>query len=446
MILGMVLLWLFLGLGFWLGYQLLLQNGRVVLRLEMLEKQIRQLGALLTGEPDSPQGLPVGTPAPDFELPDLAGQPQKLSQFRGRRLLLIFFNPKCGYCLKMMPDLAALESAAWPAQRVGWVESSRPTVKQPSYQLGKPMVGLEDSAHPTNQPELLAEGDRPALVLVCTGALEDNRWLIEKHGIRCPVLLQKDMEVAAQFQAHGTPTGYLIDEEGKIASELAVGAEALLALAAVRGSPDPAHDLDRRSPSVHGDLRSSHSAGSGDPRQAQRPNATANGHVAKGPRGKANKGLGYSRINRNGLKAGTPAPNFRLPRLEGGELALEELRGQPVLLVFSDPECGPCEELAAHLEQFHRHNPDIQVLMISRGEAKTNRKKVAALRLTFPIVLQRQWEISLLYGMFATPIAYWIDEQGLVAADVAAGVEPIRTLMTEAAHRSARPVDANASS
>ncbi len=386
MILGMVLLWLFLGLGFWLGYQLLLQNGRVVLRLEMLEKQIRQLGALLTGEPDSPQGLPVGTPAPDFELPDLAGQPQKLSQFRGRRLLLIFFNPKCGYCLKMMPDLAALESAAWPAQRVGWVESSRPTVKQPSYQLGKPMVGLEDSAHPTNQPELLAEGDRPALVLVCTGALEDNRWLIEKHGIRCPVLLQKDMEVAAQFQAHGTPTGYLIDEEGKIASELAVGAEALLALAAVRGSPDPAHDLDRRSPSVHGDLRSSHSAGSGDPRQAQRPNATANGHVAKGPRGKANKGLGYSRINRNGLKAGTPAP------------------------------------------------------------AKTNRKKVAALRLTFPIVLQRQWEISLLYGMFATPIAYWIDEQGLVAADVAAGVEPIRTLMTEAAHRSARPVDANASS
>src|SRR5206468_9726055 len=100
MILAMVLPWLLLGLGSWLGYQLLLQNGRVVLRLEMLEKQIRQLGALLGGEADSPQGLPIGTAAPEFELPDLAAQPWKLSQFRGRRVLLIFFNPKCGYCEK----------------------------------------------------------------------------------------------------------------------------------------------------------------------------------------------------------------------------------------------------------------------------------------------------------------------------------------------------------
>jgi len=38
-----------------------------------------------------------------------------------------------------------------------------------------------------------------------------------------------------------------------------------------------------------------------------------------------------------------------------------------------------------------------------------------------------------LYGMFATPMAYWIDEQGVVAADVAAGVEPIRQLMAKAA-------------
>jgi peroxiredoxin len=250
------------------------------------------------------------------------------------------------------------------------------------------------------------------------------------------------MEVAAQFQAHGTPTGYLIDEEGKIASQLAVGAEALLALAAVRGSPDPAHDPGRRSPIAQGDLRSSLSAGSGDPRQArsgdggegvkQTPNPTANGHIAKGPRGKANKGLAYSRINRNGLKAGTPAPTFRLPRLDGGDLALEEFRGQCVLLVFSDPECGPCEELAPHLEQFHRQRPDIEVLMISRGEAETNRKKAKALGLKFPVVLQRHWEISLLYGMFATPIAYLIDEEGMLAADVAAGVEPIRALMSKA--------------
>src|SRR6266496_733360 len=47
-----------------------------------------------------------------------------------------------------------------------------------------------------------------------------------------------------------------------------------------------------------------------------------------------------SRIKRDGLKTGTPAPDFRLPRLDGGELSLAELRGQRALLVFSDPQCG----------------------------------------------------------------------------------------------------------
>jgi hypothetical protein len=48
-------------------------------------------------------------------------------------------------------------------------------------------------------------------------------------------------------------------------------------------------------------------------------------------------------------------------------------------------------------------------------------------------VLQRHWEISLLYGMFATPIAYLIDEQGVLATDVVVGVEPIRDLLATAA-------------
>jgi hypothetical protein len=48
--------------------------------------------------------------------------------------------------------------------------------------------------------------------------------------------------------------------------------------------------------------------------------------------------------------------------------------------------------------------------------------------LTFPIVLQQQWEISRRYAMFSTPIAYLIDEAGVVSRDVAVGVEPILAL------------------
>src|SRR2546422_546010 len=73
-----------------------------------------------------------------------------------------------------------------------------------------------------------------------------------------------------------------------------------------------------------------------------------------------NRSLARSRIKREGLKAGTSAPSFRLPRLDGGELSLEALRGKGALLVFSDPHCGPCNALAPQLEEFHREHAEFQ--------------------------------------------------------------------------------------
>jgi hypothetical protein len=62
--------------------------------------------------------------------------------------------------------------------------------------------------------------------------------------------------------------------------------------------------------------------------------------------------------------------------------------------------------------------------MISRGEPAENRAKVKEHKLTFAMVLQQQWEISRRYAMFATPIAYLIDEAGTITREVAVGVEP----------------------
>src|SRR3954462_10917875 len=58
-----------------------------------------------------------------------------------------------------------------------------------------------------------------------------------------------------------------------------------------------------------------------------------------------NRQLGDSRIRRNGLAAGTRAPVFWLKRLGGGELSLDKFLGRRILLVFSDPGCGPCLHL-----------------------------------------------------------------------------------------------------
>jgi hypothetical protein len=54
--------------------------------------------------------------------------------------------------------------------------------------------------------------------------------LFEEHKLDCPVLLQKEAEVAEVYQANVTPSGYLVSPEGKIVSELAIGADALLEL------------------------------------------------------------------------------------------------------------------------------------------------------------------------------------------------------------------------
>ena len=147
---------------------------------------------------------------------------------------------------------------------------------------------------------------------------------------------------------------------------------------------------------------------------------------------------------------------------------MSELRGHRVLVVFSSPGCGPCNTLAPELEKFHRTHRGlartnvtsgyrgepltlslspsdgervagkpgegkISVVMISKGEPKENRAKVKEHGLTFPVVLQQQWEISRRYAMFATPVAYLIDEAGVIAHDVAVGTDAIQKLMTRAA-------------
>src|SRR6187397_2675926 len=106
---GTVLPWLLIAVGAWLGYQLVLQNGRILLRLEAIEEGLAPRTEAKPRETARPQGgLAVGAAAPDFELPDLKGGRHQLADFRGRNLLLMFFDPKCGFCTTMAAELAAL--------------------------------------------------------------------------------------------------------------------------------------------------------------------------------------------------------------------------------------------------------------------------------------------------------------------------------------------------
>jgi peroxiredoxin len=421
LVLSVALAWIAILAGGWLGWQLLRQNGRILLRLDELEKRLNELEF---GGGDEAKGLALGSDAPAFELPDLTGERKSLAQFRGQAVLLIFFNPYCGFCREMMPKLAAFNEGStghWP---VPAGDSPGGTASAPATSMGS--VTTPDAAGlPFGESPNGAGGSPalPRLLILSTGDAEKNRQFFAEHKVGCPVLLQNDGEVAKAYQANGTPAGYLVSADGKIASQLAIGAEALLKLASASRSSRreeaqtsvPQFSILNSEPEDESLLTSAATDGDG------RANRFRDRSVAR------------SKLKRDGLKAGTPAPEFRLPRVDGhGELALADLKGKRVLLVFSSPHCGPCNTLAPALEKFYREHAEMEVLMISRGESKENRAKVKEHGLTFPVVLQHQWEISRRYAMFATPIAYLINEQGVIAADVAAGVEPILALLTDA--------------
>lgn len=54
----------------------------------------------------------LGAPAPDFELPDLDGKPVKLSSFRGKTVVLEWFNPGCPFVKASHSKGSLIDSAA----------------------------------------------------------------------------------------------------------------------------------------------------------------------------------------------------------------------------------------------------------------------------------------------------------------------------------------------
>lgn len=125
----------------------------------------------------------VGDLAPGFSLPNLSGRTVNLSDFRGNKVLVLFWNPGCGFCQRMLDDLKTWEVS--------------------------PPKGA------------------PRLLVISTGSVETNQAL----GLRAPVLLDENMSTGSKFGANGTPMAVLVDGQGKIASELAAGAPAVLSLA-----------------------------------------------------------------------------------------------------------------------------------------------------------------------------------------------------------------------
>jgi peroxiredoxin len=155
------------------------------------------------------------------------------------------------------------------------------------------------------------------------------------------------------------------------------------------------------------------------------------GEVAHGRnRLRSERPLIESRIEREGIKPGTVAPAFALPDLTGATVRLGDFRGRKVIVVFSDPECGPCNALMPRLGQLVRESPvgSLDIVVVSRGEVDNNRSKIDERAVPFPVVIQPGWQVSREFGIFSTPVAFLVDEHGVVAEEVARGGDEVLQL------------------
>src|ERR1700736_1593468 len=141
---------------------------------------------------------PVGTAAPDFSLADAKGQTHSLSQYKGKYVVLEWFNPECPFVKKHY--------------------GSNNMQKLQGEYTGKGVVWLSiDSNAPGTEGNLTPEQAQKVMA----------SWKTKQTAL----LLDPESNVAKLYGAKNTPDMVVINPEGKIVYEGAIDSKA---------SPNPA--------------------------------------------------------------------------------------------------------------------------------------------------------------------------------------------------------------
>ncbi len=113
----------------------------------------------------------IGALAPDFTLPGLDGTPVRLSDLRGKTVLINFWATWCGPCRKEFPELVKL-------------------VQQ--------------------------QGDRGLVVLAVdvSESRDDVARFAQEFGATFPIVLDSDSSVVQSYRLIGLPTSLFVDRDG----------------------------------------------------------------------------------------------------------------------------------------------------------------------------------------------------------------------------------------
>lgn len=120
-------------------------------------------------------GLEVGNTPPDFELKTLSGDTVKLSDYKGKKVMLNFWATWCPPCKAEMPDM------------------------QKFYEGNK---------------------DRVEILAVNMDTTNDVAGFVKEYGLTFPILLDEENEVNKDYGIVSIPTTFFIDEDGVIKQKI----------------------------------------------------------------------------------------------------------------------------------------------------------------------------------------------------------------------------------
>jgi peroxiredoxin len=122
-------------------------------------------------------GPQVGVAAPDFALPDLEGRVHRLSELRGRVVVLNFWATWCPPCIDEMPSLERLHQA-----------------------LGERGVAV--------------------IAVSVDERFSDVPAFVEKFRLTFPILYDEGKKVSRKYQSFKYPETYILDRDGRLKSKV----------------------------------------------------------------------------------------------------------------------------------------------------------------------------------------------------------------------------------
>ena len=136
-----------------------------------------------------------------------------------------------------------------------------------------------------------------------------------------------------------------------------------------------------------------------------------------------------------GLRPGSTAPSFSLTSAEGGSRALSQIlaAGKPVVLVFSDPLCGPCLALLPEVRAYARaYEAHLQFVVVGRGSAEGNFEAAGLDPAMLFLVDDEDASTWSTYGARGAPAATVIGPDGGVVLPTVMGATAIRQMIYQA--------------